>query len=210
MRLVLLGPPGAGKGTQAELVKNHFEIPHVSTGDMLREARRKKTPLGCQAEEYMEAGELVPDSIVIGIVQERLNAPDCQNGFLLDGFPRTVEQAQALEENEIPLDAVVYIRVPREQLIIRLTGRRICRACGKAWHTQFNPPPGDRCDCGGELYQRSDDASDTVSQRLDVYLAQTSPLIEWYDKRNLLVTVDGNQDIDAVFTAILTALGAER
>lgn len=208
MRLVLLGPPGAGKGTQAELVKDHFKVPHVSTGDMLREARRNKTALGRQAEKYMEAGELVPDSIVIGVVQERLSAPDCQNGFLLDGFPRTVEQARALEENGIPLDAVVYIQVPRKQLIKRLTGRRICKACGKAWHTDFNPPPGNRCDCGGELYQRSDDASDTVNQRLDVYLAQTSPLIAWYDERNLLVTVDGNQDIDAVFTTIITDLGA--
>lgn len=209
MRLVLLGPPGAGKGTQAELIKNHFNIPHVSTGDMLREARHNKTQLGRQAEKYMEAGELVPDSVVIGIVQERLAAPDCKRGFLLDGFPRTVEQAQALEDSRVQLDAVINIQVHRDLLVKRLSGRRICKQCGKAWHMEFNPPFGHRCDCGGELYQRSDDASDTVNQRLDVYLAQTSPLIQWYQQRNLLITIDGAQNIDVVFAAILAALGAD-
>ena len=210
MRLVLLGPPGAGKGTQAELIKSHFSIPHISTGDMLREARKNQTELGRQAEKYMEAGELVPDSVVIGIVRERLSAPDCSKGFLLDGFPRTVQQAVALEESGVVLDGVVNIQVPRELLIKRLSGRRICRQCGKAWHVEFNPPPGGTCDCGGELYQRSDDASETVSQRLDVYLEQTSPLVDWYRQKGLLQVVDGNQGIDEVFVSILTALESQR
>ncbi|HOB34580.1 MAG: adenylate kinase [Firmicutes bacterium] len=211
MRLVLLGPPGAGKGTQAELIKEHFNIPHISTGDMLRAARAAKTPLGQQAEKYMEAGELVPDDIVVGIVAERLAQPDCQNGFLLDGFPRTVEQALALERTNTRVDAVISIEVPRDILVERLSGRRICRQCGRAWHVQFNPPPSlQRCQCGGELYQRSDDQPETVRQRLDVYEAQTSPLKDWYRQRGLLVAVDGNQPIEAVFADILSALGVSR
>ncbi len=210
MRLVLLGPPGAGKGTQAELIKEHFFIPHISTGDMLREARKNQTELGRKAEKYMEAGQLVPDSVVIGIVKERLSAPDCNKGFLLDGFPRTVKQAVALEESGVVLDGVINIQVPRQLLIERLSGRRICRQCGKAWHVEFNPPPEGICDCGGELYQRSDDSSETVSQRLDVYLEQTSPLVQWYEEKGLLQAIDGNQSIDEVFAAILAALEARR
>lgn len=211
MRLVLLGPPGAGKGTQADLVKSHFDIPHISTGDMLRKARADRTSLGRQAEKYMEAGQLVPDEIVVGIVAERLAQPDCGNGYLLDGFPRTVEQALALEEAKAKVDAVISIEVPSELLIARLSGRRICRQCGRAWHVEFNPPPQESiCACGGQLYQRSDDSSDTVKERLDVYAAQTSPLKDWYAQRNLLVSVDGNQSIEKVFAEILASLGATR
>jgi|SRR5690554_1528877 len=209
MRLVLLGPPGAGKGTQADFIKEHYSIPHISTGDMLRAARQQQTSLGQQAEKYMESGQLVPDSIVVGIVKERLAQSDCAQGFLLDGFPRTVEQAQALEEAGIPLDAVISIEVPNAKLVERLSGRRICRNCGRTWHVQFNPPPrASTCDCGGELYQRSDDSSETVMQRLDVYEKQTSPLKAWYAKKDLLVVVDGDQKIEQVFSNILTALGA--
>lgn len=211
MRLILLGPPGAGKGTQADLIKKQFDIPHISTGDMLRAARQQRTALGVEAEQYMEAGKLVPDSVVVGIVSERLAEADCSQGFLLDGFPRTVEQAKALEEANTQIDAVISIEVPRDLLVERLSGRRICRTCGKAWHTQFNPPPQDStCDCGGELFQRSDDNSETVRERLDVYLEQTSPLKGWYSQRDLLVTIDGNQEIEKVFADILDALGVAR
>ncbi len=211
MRLVLLGPPGAGKGTQAEFIKEHFGIAHISTGYMLRAARQEQTPLGLEAEKYMEAGELVPDAVVVGIVTERLSEPDCRHGFLLDGFPRTVEQALALEEAKIILDAVISIEVSRESLIQRLSGRRICRSCGRAWHLEFNPPPGsETCQCGGELFQRSDDSSETVQARLDVYQEQTSPLKVWYDERGLLLPVNGDQAIDLVFADILESLGATR
>lgn len=211
MRLVLLGPPGAGKGTQAEFIKEHFGIPHISTGDMLRAARQERTPLGLEAEKYMEAGKLVPDEVVVGIVTERLAQPDCAQGFLLDGFPRTVEQALALEAADIQIDAVISIEVPRDSLVRRLSGRRICRQCGRAWHVEFNPPPAPTtCQCGGELFQRSDDSSETVQARLDVYLQQTSPLKEWYSQRDLLVTVNGDQGIEQVFSEILEKLGATR
>ena len=211
MRLVLLGPPGAGKGTQADYIKEHFGIHHISTGDMLRAARQERTPLGLEAEKYMEAGKLVPDEVVVGIVTERLAQPDSAKGFLLDGFPRTVEQALALEEADIQLDAVISIEVPRDSLVRRLSGRRICRQCGRAWHVEYNPPPTPTtCQCGGELFQRSDDSSETVQARLDVYLQQTSPLKEWYNQRGLLVTVNGDQAIDQVFSEILEKLGATR
>ena len=211
MRLVLLGPPGAGKGTQADYIKEHFGIPHISTGDMLRAARQERTPLGLEAEKYMEAGKLVPDQVVVGIVTERLAQPDCAHGFLLDGFPRTVEQALALEEADTQIDAVISIEVPRDSLVSRLSGRRICRQCGRAWHVEFNPPPAPTtCQCGGELFQRSDDSSETVQARLDVYLQQTSTLKEWYSQRDLLVTVNGDQGIEQVFSEILEKLGATR
>lgn len=211
MRLVLLGPPGAGKGTQADLIKDHFAIPHISTGDMLRAARQQKTPLGLQAEKYMEAGQLVPDEVVVGIVVQRLAQSDCKQGFLLDGFPRTVEQACALERADIKIDSCVSLEVPREVLIERLSARRICRQCGKAWHVQFNPPPQPGvCECGGELYQRSDDSRETVQERLDVYVQQTSPLKDWYGQKNLLVSVNGDQEIAQVFADIIKALGATR
>lgn len=209
MRLVLLGPPGAGKGTQAEFIAKHYNIPHISTGDMLRAARQQRTPLGIEAAKYMEAGKLVPDAIVIGIVDQRLTEPDCQRGFLLDGYPRTLEQARALEH--AGLTAVISLEVPNEELIGRISGRRICRQCEKAWHLTFNPPPQtDACQCGGALYQRSDDSEATVLERLQVYAAQTSPLKDWYAQRSLLLTIDGNQEIDKVFADILAALGAAK
>lgn len=209
MRIVLLGPPGAGKGTQAELIKKHFGIPHISTGDMLRAARTARTPLGLEAEKYMVSGKLVPDAVVVGIVLERLTQDDCQQGFLLDGFPRTVEQALALETAEILIDAVISIDVSRDRLIHRLSGRRICRQCGLAWHMEFNPPPNPKtCQCGGELYQRNDDSIETVQKRLDVYLEQTSPLVQWYTKKDLLASVNGDQPIESVFSEILQVLGA--
>lgn len=209
MRLVLLGPPGAGKGTQAQFIAQHYQIPHISTGDMLRAARQQGTPLGLDAAQYMEAGDLVPDSIVIGIVDERLAKPDCQQGFLLDGYPRTVDQAVALEH--VGLSAVISLEVPEAELISRLSGRRICQQCEKAWHLLFNPPPQEgACQCGGQLYQRSDDSEETVGARLEVYGAQTSPLKEWYAQRDLLLTINGNQEIDKVFADILAALGESK
>lgn len=206
MRLVLLGPPGAGKGTQAQLIANHYGIPHISTGDMLRAARKRGTVLGKKAAAYMDAGELVPDEIVIGIVGERLELEDCQQGFLLDGYPRTIQQAAALES--VGLDAVISLEVPPQFLVTRISGRRICQRCEKAWHVNFNPPPTeDTCQCGGQLIQRSDDKEETVKARLQVYDRQTSPLKDWYAQRSLLVTIDGNQAIEAVFSGILLALG---
>lgn len=211
MRLVLLGPPGAGKGTQADLIKEHFGIPHISTGDMLRAARKDRTPLGLEAEKYMEAGGLVPDDVVVGIVTERLSQPDCDQGFLLDGFPRTVLQAMALEKAQVPIDAVISIEVPRDSLVRRLSGRRICRSCGRTWHVEFNPPPQpETCQCDGELFQRSDDSRETVQARLDVYQEQTSPLKKWYFQRGLLVSVNGDQTIETVYSDILDELGATR
>jgi adenylate kinase len=209
MRLVLLGPPGAGKGTQAEFIAKHFGIPHISTGDMLRAARQQRTPLGLEAAKYMEAGKLVPDAVVIGIVDQRLTEPDCQKGFLLDGYPRTLEQARALEH--AGLTAVISLEVPNEELIGRISGRRICRQCEKAWHLNFNPPPGAGvCQCGGELYQRTDDSEATVRARLEVYAKQTSPLKDWYAQRDLLLAINGNQEIDNVFADILAALGESK
>lgn len=209
MRLVLLGPPGAGKGTQAQFIAQHFQIPHISTGDMLRSARKQGTPLGLEAAHYMDAGDLVPDSIVIGIVDERLAQPDCKRGFLLDGYPRTVDQAVALEH--VGLTAVISLEVPDEELISRLSARRICRQCEKAWHLAFNPPPQEgTCQCGGQLYQRSDDTEETVRARLEVYAAQTSPLKDWYAQRDLLLTINGYQGIDEVFADILAALGESK
>ncbi len=206
MRLVLLGPPGAGKGTQAQLVAGHFRIPHISTGDMFRAARQQKSPLGLKAAVYMEAGELVPDQIVIGIVDERLAKPDCRDGFLLDGYPRTLEQAEAL--TSAVLNGVINLEVPAAELVRRISGRRLCRQCERAWHLTFNPPPQpDSCQCGGQLYQRVDDREETVKARLAVYERQTSPLKEWYARRGLLLTVDGNREIQAVFADILAALG---
>lgn len=215
MEIVLMGLPGAGKGTQAEHIVNRFGIPHISTGDMFRQAVAEGTELGKQAKAYMDAGQLVPDEVTVGIVRERLMKDDCQNGFLLDGFPRTVEQAKALDEmlKSIgrQLDHVLLIEVRKDVLMERLTGRRICRQCGATYHMVFNPPKqAGTCDrCGGELYQRADDAPETVSTRLDVNMKQMEPIVAHYEAQGLLRKVDGEQDIAAVTRQIMTLLGSE-
>lgn len=212
MNIVLMGPPGAGKGTQAERIAKKFELLHISTGDMFREAVKEGTTMGKKAKEYMDKGTLVPDEIVVGIVKERLSKPDCAGGVLLDGFPRTVEQAEALDEvmRELgmDLDAVLSIDVDEEELVTRLTGRRVCSNCGTTYHIKFNPPKvRNICDhCGGELYQRGDDTVETVKERLDVYKKQTFPLIEYYQRKGLFISVDGNKDIDQVFEEVSSRL----
>lgn len=213
MKLLIMGPPGAGKGTQAEGLVKEFNLVHVSTGDMFREAIKAGTEMGKRAKEYMDKGELVPDEVVVGMVKERLSQGDCQEkGFLLDGFPRTLPQAVALDEViealKINLDGVVNIDVPRERLMARLTGRRICRHCGSSYHILFNPPQQEgKCDnCGGELYQRSDDNEEAVSNRLDVYENQTRPLIEYYIQKKLLKNINGDQEINKVLTEVITSI----
>lgn len=211
MNIVLFGPPGAGKGTQAKKLAGHYKIPHISTGDILRANLREGTELGLAAKEYMDKGELVPDEVLIGIIKNRLAEPDCQVGFLLDGYPRTIPQADALsgilDEIGKPLEVVLNIDVPDDELVIRLGGRRMCR-CGASYHIKFNPPEKDGiCDtCGGILYQRDDDKDDAIRQRLKVYQEQTQPLIDYYDRMGILVTVDGTGDIDEVFADICYVL----
>ncbi len=212
MNLILMGPPGAGKGTQADGIVKEFGVPHISTGDMFRAATSEGTALGLKAKGYMEAGQLVPDDVTIGIVQERLQKPDCQKGFLLDGFPRTLAQAEALEtmldKLGRPIDLVINIEVPLEDLVARLTGRQICRQCAAPYHAIFNPPQvAGRCDqCGGELYQRADDSEATARKRLEVYLAQTAPLVDFYSQRDLLERIDGAKSVDEVQKAICNAI----
>jgi len=204
LRIVLLGAPGAGKGTQAEFLSEYLGVPHIATGDLFREALAKDTPLGRQAKAYMDRGELVPDSITIAMVRERLSAPDTERGFILDGFPRTVEQARALDqvlaERGQKLDVVVYIDVRPEVLLQRLSGRWICQDCQGVYHTLYNPPERPEiCDaCGGRLYQRVDDRPETQRRRIEVYLAQTAPLIQFYRERGLLVEINGEQEIARV------------
>ena len=213
MRTILMGPPGAGKGTQAAMLIERFHIPHISTGDMFRAAIKAGTSLGLKAKEYMDAGGLVPDEVTIGIVKDRLAEADCAKGFLLDGFPRTAAQADALgsilEEMKISLDGVINIEVDDEELLKRLTGRRICRQCGATYHQVFNPPAQtDVCDkCQGELYQRSDDSLETAQNRLSVYNKQTEPLIRYYEERGFLKRIQGDQAIEKVFADILKAMG---
>jgi adenylate kinase len=195
--VVLLGAPGAGKGTQAERIVAEFGLPHVSTGEILRAAVAAGTPLGSEAQQYMQAGELVPDEVVIGIIRERLAEPDAARGFLLDGFPRTLEQAAALDQMLAAagrrLTHVILLDVPQDELIERLSGRRLCRDCGKGYHVKFDPPRQEGiCDaCGGELYQRADDNEETVRNRLVVYAEQTEPLIDYYRRQGLVRTVYG-------------------
>jgi adenylate kinase len=216
MHILLMGPPGAGKGTQAAELVKAFDIPHISTGDMFRAAIKGGTELGKKAKGYMDEGKLVPDEVTIGIVRERLSEDDCKKGFILDGFPRTVEQADALtgilKELGLSLTRVLNISVPSEDLIERATGRRICKKCGATYHVKFNPPKKEGiCDvCGGELFQRGDDTAETMKNRLSVYEAQTKPLIEYYEKAGIYTEVDGRQAIDKVTKDLVEVLkGAE-
>lgn len=208
MNIVIMGLPGAGKGTQATEIIKKYPIPHISTGDMFRLAIKNETELGKEAQAYMDRGELVPDEVTIGIVKERLAESDAKDGFLLDGFPRTVAQAEALNDIMAELgsqiDSTLYIDVPEEELMNRLTGRRICEVCGTAYHLVFNPPKKDGvCDLeGGKLYQREDDNPETVQNRLDVNIKQTKPLLEFYENQRILSKVDGARDIDEVFADV--------
>lgn len=212
MNLVFLGAPGAGKGTQANKVQDLFGIPKISTGDMLRAARAQKTALGLQAETYMNAGKLVPDEVVIGLIGERLNQADCQKGYILDGFPRTVGQAKALkaslEGKGDKIDCVVNIVVDEESLVKRLTGRRQCEKCQQGYHLEFAPSLIEGiCDkCGGKLFQRDDDKEATIRARLNVYREQTAPLVDFYKGENVLTMVNGDEAVQSVFDAIVTAV----
>ena len=212
MRLLIMGRPGAGKGTQAFNIKNYYSIPHISTGDMFREAIKNGTDMGKLAQSYMEKGQLVPDEVTIGIVRDRLSQDDVKNGFLLDGFPRNVSQAEALDnilkENNIKLDAVLDVNVEPEILINRIVGRRICKNCGATFHVEFNKPKKDGiCDnCGSPLVQRADDTVETAGSRLKVYDDSTAPVLAYYKKQNLLKTVNGDQAVDKVFEDIKAIL----
>jgi len=207
-RVIFLGPPGAGKGTQADRLATEWSVPHIATGDMLREAVQEGTRLGLEAKRYMDSGALVPDEVVIGLAEERLGEPDAARGWVLDGFPRTVPQAEALDSllrrKGIDLDRVIFFDVSRDELLRRLTGRRVCRQCGTAFHVVFSPPAQpDRCDrCGGPLYQRADDAESAVAHRLEVYTKQTAPLLDYYRQRGILTTVPAEGKVEEVTSAI--------
>lgn len=215
MRLILLGPPGAGKGTQASIIVEEYNIPHISTGDIFRYNIKEGTELGKKAKGYMDQGLLVPDEVVVEIVEDRLKQDDCKNGFLLDGFPRTVVQAVALDNvlqnMDTSLDKVINIEVDKNILVERAVGRRICKDCGATFHIKNNPSTkGDICDkCGGTLYQRDDDNAETVTKRIEVYLKETTPLIDYYTKQGKLFTVDGDRAIKEIFEDITSSLGSK-
>ncbi|MEA1974961.1 MAG: adenylate kinase [Bacillota bacterium] len=212
MRLILLGPPGAGKGTQAEKITKKYKIPHISTGDIFRDNIKNETELGKVAKGYIDKGELVPDSVVSSIIEDRLLQEDTKNGFLLDGYPRTINQAIALDEilkrHNIELDFVVKIKVNLDILVNRVTGRRVCKECGATFHITLNPPTKSGiCDlCNGELFQRSDDNDDTVMNRINVYIKQTAPLIEYYTNQNIIKVINGEQSVNDVFDEIIKAV----
>lgn len=212
MNILFMGPPGAGKGTQAERIVDTFGVPHISTGDAFRLAMKQGTPLGVKAKEFVDQGLLVPDDVTNGIVRERLQQSDCEKGFLLDGFPRTLAQAEALDgmlsEMGRSIDHVINLSVDRSLLLARLTGRRICKSCGATYHVLFNPPKQEGvCDkCGGELYQRSDDTEEKVGTRLDEYISKTAPLLAYYEGKGSLRDVDGEQEIDTVTAEIVARL----
>ena len=211
MTLILLGAPGAGKGTQAELLVKKLAIPAISTGNMLREAMAKGTELGKKAKQYMDEGSLVPDELILGIVADRVAQPDCQNGFILDGVPRTLAQAEALENKGVKIDHVISIEVDDGEIEGRMTGRRVCSKCGASYHVAANPPKTEGvCDlCGGELIIRKDDKPETVRHRLEVYHASTEVLKDFYDKLGRLRTVNGSQSIEGANEDILKAIGAQ-
>ena len=216
MNIILLGPPGAGKGTQAKFISEKYSIPHISTGDIFRKNISEKTPLGVKAKSYMDKGQLVPDDLTIEIVNDRLTNDDCQKGFLLDGFPRTVKQAEALEnflnENNKKVDVALLIDVPQQFILERMTGRRVCGKCGASYHVKFNAPKNEgQCDiCGEELIQRKDDTEETVKERLQVYSNQTQPLVEYYKQKKSLSIVDGTKEIEEVFKGICNVLGSDK
>jgi adenylate kinase len=212
MRLILLGPPGAGKGTQASAIVKRYNIPHISTGDIFRMNIKENTPLGKEVKHYLDAGLLVPDELVVDIVKDRIKKSDCKNGFLLDGYPRTIKQAEVLDEElakmGTKLDAAINIFLDTQLLIERAVGRRLCKNCGATYHIKFHPPKQlGICDkCGGELYQRDDDKEETIKKRIEVYINQTKPLIEYYKNREILVNIDGSQSIENTFDQIINAL----
>lgn len=212
MKIVLLGPPGSGKGTQADVLTKKMLLPHISTGDMFRAAIKNGTEMGALAKSYIDNGALVPDEVTVGIIKDRVAQPDCADGFLLDGFPRTIAQAQALNDllaEQGGVDAVINISIPLDRLLVRLTGRRSCLKCGLVYHMLYHAPETEGvCDaCGGELYQRNDDKEETVANRLEVYEAQTAPLIAFYEEQGILHTVNGDQPIPAVTLEVGAALG---
>jgi adenylate kinase len=214
VRLIFMGPPGVGKGTQAQRFSARHHIPKISTGDILREAVLKKTPLGLQAKSFMDSGKLVPDDVVIGIIRERLKEPDCKDGFILDGFPRTVPQAEALkamlEANNLGIDRVLNFELPDDELIRRLSGRRSCPNCQSVYHVEFSPPrEPDRCDaCGERLVQRQDDLPETVRKRQEVYQSQTRPLVQLYEAENILRRIDGSGSPDTVYRRVEGSTGS--
>lgn len=208
MNIILFGPPGAGKGTQAEMLRERYEIPTISTGNMIREAIKNQTPMGLAAKERIDRGELLADEIVVEIVKERLSQPDCAKGFILDGFPRTIPQAKALEEMDVSIDAAIEIQLADETIVSRMSGRRTCLTCGATYHVQYNPPKRDGvCDvCGEALVQRADDKPETVLERLRVYHEQTAPLSEFYRSRNMLRTVQGQEELADTTALMLKAV----
>ena len=208
MKLILLGAPGAGKGTQAEVICNHLSVPTISTGNIIRAALKAETEMGLKAKEFINNGQLVPDEVVIGIIKERLAEDDCKNGFILDGFPRTIPQAEALDEMGIEIDKVIDIEVPDEKIVERMSGRRVCPACGNSYHLLYKKPEKDGiCNaCGAELIIRADDHPDTVKDRLDVYHSQTEPLKDFYEKKNKLFIVEGQEEVADTSALVLKAL----
>ena len=215
MKIVLMGPPGAGKGTQAKVISNTYSIPHISTGDIFRKQISENTALGIKAKKIIDKGQLVPDDVTIHLVEERIGVDDCKVGFLLDGFPRTVVQALALESYLVnkndKLDAVILVEIPRTEILKRMTGRRVCLNCGASYHISFNPTKVEgKCDtCGNSVVQRVDDQAETVERRLRIYDEQTQPLIKYYEEKNLLHTIDGTLDIKEVSKNICDNLGSE-
>ena len=209
MKLILLGAPGAGKGTQAEIICNKLNIPTISTGNILREAIKNKTERGVMAKSYMDAGKLVPDEVIVGIVSERLSADDCKNGFILDGMPRTVAQAKALDEMGVDIDMVISIEVEDSAIERRMSGRRVCESCGSSYHIEHKQPKTEGvCDlCGGKLVLRADDAPETVRDRLRVYHEQTEPLVEFYNAKGILKAIAGQDGIDETTRLVFEVLG---